>query len=184
MVSLGTVVPESKAVDFESVARGDTHVFRAIKEFTALGQLLASVEWGELDTLLVDLPPGAERTFQFAEFLGQRCNFVLVTIPSDLARGVVARSIAALGQVENPLLGYIENMSGYYCVDCDAVKPLFPVSESFDLGVPNLGRIPFDPALARLCDRGQSPTFADQTASTRAIRETTVRIAEAMEKAV
>lgn len=182
VISLGTVVPESEAVDFESVARGDTHVFRAIKEFTALGQLLSSVEWGALDTLLIDLPPGAERTFQFAEFLGRRCGFVLVTIPSDLARGVVARSIAALAKVDNPVLGYIENMSGYYCQDCDAVKPLFPASESIALGIPRLGSIPFDPALASICDRGQAPELDDNAASSRAIRETTARIAAALEK--
>ena len=52
---------------------------------------------------------------------------MLVTIPSDVSRGVVARSVAALAKGPNRVLGYVENMSGYYCRDCDAIKPLFAV---------------------------------------------------------
>ena len=55
---------------------------------------------------------------------------MLVTIPSEVARGVVARSVAALSKGPNRLHGYVENMSGYYCRDCNAVKPLFPSSPS------------------------------------------------------
>ena len=61
--------------------RRDAPVWRATREFSVLGQLLGGVAWGELDVLLVDLPPGAERTAHHAEFLGRRASFVLVTIP-------------------------------------------------------------------------------------------------------
>ena len=155
VVSLGAVVPESQAVQFASLVRGDSHVWRATREFTALGELLVSFEWGDLDFLLIDLPPGVERTFQYAEFLGRRTAFVLVTIPSELARGVVARSVAALHDTPNPLLGYVENMKGYYCADCGSVKPLFPESGGVELGIPCLGCVPFDPELAALCDLGE-----------------------------
>ena len=67
-----------------------------------------------------------------------------MTIPSEVARGVVARSVAALSKGPNRLLGYIENMSGYYCRDCDAVKPLFVASEPAVLGIPCLGTVPFE----------------------------------------
>jgi ATP-binding protein involved in chromosome partitioning len=77
-----------------------------------------------------------------------------VTIPSEFSRGVVARSIAALSKGKNRVLGYVENMSGYYCHDCNAVKPLFVSSEPARLGIPCLGTVPFDPELARLCDAG------------------------------
>ena len=114
-----------------------------------------------------------------------RVSFLLVTIPSEVSRGVVARSVAALSKGPfgaahdrpNRLLGYVENMSGYYCRDCDAIKPLFGARESFDgahpspsrgttlsqskgheespgLEIPCLGTVPFDPELARHCDRG------------------------------
>jgi ATP-binding protein involved in chromosome partitioning len=152
--STGSVLPESQALDFKSAAPGETHTWRATREFALLGEILASFEWGELDLLMLDLPPGAERTVQFADFLRPRVAFVLVTIPSEVARGVVARSIAALSKGQHRLLGYVENMSGYYCRDCDAIKPLFVSPESGALGIPRLGTVPFDPDLARHCDLG------------------------------
>ena len=156
--SLGSLIPESESLEFESVARGESHTWRATREFALLGEILGSFEWGALDALMFDLPPGAERTVQYADFLGGRTSFLLVTIPSEVARGVVARSIAALSKRPNRVLGYVENMSGYYCRDCNAIKPLFSSRaappESADLGVPCLGRVPFDPELARYCDRG------------------------------
>ena len=104
--------------------------------------------------LFVDLPPGAERTVQYADFFTPRMSFVLVTIPSQVSRGVVARSIAALAKHRNHVLGYVENMSGYYCRECDDIKPLFSSAGSPDLGIPCLGTVPFDPELARHCDLG------------------------------
>jgi ATP-binding protein involved in chromosome partitioning len=148
--SMGSLVPESEALEFESTAHGESHTWRATREFALLGEILGSVEWGALDLLMFDLPPGAERTVQFADFLGPfdraqgrpRVSFLLVTIPSEVARGVVARSVAALSKGSNRVLGYVENMSGYYCRDCDAIKPLFMSPAPFDAAQ---GR-PFDAA--------------------------------------
>ena len=159
--SMGSLIPESEALDFESAAEGESHTWRATREFALLGEILGSFEWGELDLLMFDLPPGAERTVQYADFLAPfdaaqrpRTSFLLVTIPSEVARGVVARSVAALSKGSNRLLGYVENMSGYYCRDCEAIKPLFVSPGPSDLGIPCLGTVPFDPELARHCDRG------------------------------
>ncbi len=148
IVSLGALIPESEALDFDSVAEGESHVWRATREFACMSQLLSTVQWGELDYLLVDLPPGAERTFQYAEFLGPQAAFVLVTIPAELARSVVLRSVAALLRTPNPVLGYVENMSGYFCAGCGEVRPLFSGGSAAGLDLPCLGRVPFDPALA------------------------------------
>jgi ATP-binding protein involved in chromosome partitioning len=157
--SMGSLIPESEALEFESVAHGESHTWRATREFALLGEILGSFEWGALDLLMFDLPPGADRTVQYADFLGPRTSFLLVTIPSEVARGVVARSVAALSQGPNRLLGYVENMSGYYCRDCNAIKPLFDSGrgaspEASGLEIPCLGTVPFDPELARHCDRG------------------------------
>lgn len=152
--SMGSLVPESSALEFESTAQGQSHTWRATREFALLGEILGAFEWGELDLLMFDLPPGAERTVQYADFLGPRTAFVLVTIPSEVSRGVVARSVAALTKGPHRLLGYVENMSGYYCRDCDAIKPLFASAEPSVLAIPCLGTVPFDPELARHCDRG------------------------------
>ena len=70
VVSMGTLVPEPFAVEFDSVTAGSSQTWRATKEFTVLRELLAGMEWGKLDYLLVDLPPGVERIVQYAELLG------------------------------------------------------------------------------------------------------------------
>jgi ATP-binding protein involved in chromosome partitioning len=152
--SMGSLLPESDALQFESTTQGESHTWRATREFALLGEILASFEWGALDLLMFDLPPGADRTVQYADFLGPRTSFLLVTIPTEVARGVVARSVTALSKSRNRLLGYVENMSGYYCRDCDAIKPLFVSPESSRLEIPCLGTVPFDPELARHCDQG------------------------------
>ncbi len=177
VLSLGTAVPEHESLEFDSVARGDSHVWRATREFALLADLLAGVEWGQLDYLMIDLPPGAERTFQYAEFFGSRVDFVLVTLPSDLARGVVARSIAALRRTPNRLLGYVENMSGYHCSGCGAVKPLFPAATTVELDVPCLGQIPFDPEVAAGCDSGAGLFERVAEPVTRALDELADRLA-------
>jgi ATP-binding protein involved in chromosome partitioning len=177
---MGSLIPEAEALEFESTAQGGSHTWRATREFALLGEILGSVEWGALDLLMFDLPPGADRTVQYADFLEARTSFLLVTIPSEVSRGVVARSVAALSKRPNHLLGYVENMSGYYCRECNAIKPLFDsgreassrrlpqrahspglhdprsvrASEPSDLDIPCLGTIPFDPELARHCDQG------------------------------
>ena len=179
VVSMGALVPESEAVEFDSVARGDSYVWRATREFSAFGDLLAGVAWGALDVLFVDLPPGAERTFQYAEYLGEAAAFVLVTIPSDVSRGVVSRAVAAMRKTPNRVLGYVENMAGYYCADCDVVRPLFATEATVDLGLPRLGAVPFDPALAAASDRGER--LADARPSLAAIRAVAAELTRLLE---
>ena len=176
--SMGSLVPESEALEFESAARGESHTWRATREFALLGEILGAFEWGALDLLLFDLPPGAERTVQYAEFLGPRTSFLLVTIPSEVARGVVARSVAALSKAPNRLLGYVENMSGYFCRDCNAIKPLFVSSDSPTLDIPCLGTVPFDPELARQCDRGISLAERPETPVALALDQIAQRLLE------
>jgi len=187
--SMGSLIPESEALEFQSTAHGESHTWRATREFALLGEILGSFEWGALDLLMFDLPPGAERTVQYADFLGPRTSFLLVTIPSEVARGVVARSVAALSNGPNRLLGYVENMSGYYCRDCDAIKPLFVSPESFDtarglpsgLEIPCLGTVPFDPELARHCDRGLPLAEPADTPGGRALEHVAQHLLDSLE---
>jgi ATP-binding protein involved in chromosome partitioning len=205
--SMGSVIPESEALEFESAAHGESHTWRATKEFALLGEILGAFEWGALDLLMFDLPPGAERTVQYADFLKPfdsaqgkpRVSFLLVTIPSEVARGVVARSVAALSPRaasrgggaqgrQNRLLGYVENMSGYYCRDCKAIKPLFISPEPFDaaqgrssgLEIPCLGTVPFDPELARHCDWG-TPLAEPETPIARALDHVAQQLLDRLE---
>jgi ATP-binding protein involved in chromosome partitioning len=215
--SMGSMIPESEALEFESVAQGESHTWRATREFALLGEILGSVEWGALDLLMFDLPPGAERTVQYADFLGSfdgaqarpRVSFLLVTIPSEVARGVVARSVAALSKgpfdgaqgTPNRLLGYVENMSGYYCRDCNAIKPLFDspsgsagpstslragpsTSLKTGLGIPCLGTVPFDPDLARHCDLGIPLEASRETPVVLALDQIAQRLMDVLDKEV
>ena len=187
--SMGSVIPEWQALEFDSAARGESHTWRATKEFALLAEILASFEWGALDMLMLDLPPGAERTVQYADFL-PGVSFVLVTIPSEVARGVVARSVAALARGSNRVLGYVENMSGYYCRDCNAIKPLFVSHESgdrdpgaaSDLAIPCLGTVPFDPELARRCDRGMALGDVSDTPVGRALDHAARQLLDSLEQ--
>jgi ATP-binding protein involved in chromosome partitioning len=187
--SMGSVIPESEALEFESAAQGESQTWRATREFALLGEILASFDWGTLDLLMFDLPPGAERSVQYADFLrpfdsaqgSPRVSFLLVTIPSEVARGVVARSVAALSKRDNRLLGYVENMSGYYCRDCNAIKPLFVSPEPVDLNIPCLGTVPFDPELARHCDRGLSLAESADTPVGRALQHLAQQLLDRLE---
>src|SRR6476660_8572749 len=196
--SMGSLIPESESLEFESAARGESQTWRATREFALLGEILGSFEWGTLDLLMLDLPPGAERTVQYADFLGPRTTFVLVTIPSEVSRGVVARSVAALSSRPNRLIGYVENMSGYYCRDCDAVKPLFVArdppppglqrsaeasakADPTGLAIPCLGTVPFDPELARHCDRGMPLADLPETPVGRALDHVAQQLLDSLE---
>jgi ATP-binding protein involved in chromosome partitioning len=181
IVSLGLALPEPQPLEFDSVAPHDAYIWRATREFALLGDLLAGVAWGALDYLLVDLPPGAERTLQYAEFLGADTALVLVTTPSALARGVVARSAAALRRAPNHLLGYLENMDGYACAGCRSLQPLFPAAPAPAIGAPCLGRIPFDPSLAAASDRGELLPDDETSPTWRALRQAAAAIRAALE---
>jgi ATP-binding protein involved in chromosome partitioning len=130
---------------------------------------------------MFDLPPGAERTVQYADFLGPRTSFLLVTIPSEVARGVVARSVTALSKGSHRVLGYVENMSGYYCRDCNAIKPLFESPRDSGLAIPCLGTIPFDPELARHCDRGIPLAELPETPVGRALDRVAQQLLDSLE---
>ena len=166
--SMGSLLAEAAPLAFESTTHDASHTWRATREFTLLAEVLESVEWGARDVLLCDLPPGTERTVQCADFLGPRTAFLLVTIPSEVARGVVSRTVTALSAHPNRLLGYVENMCGYYCHDCGEIKPLFAASPTSSLPLPCLGTVPFDPELARQCDAG-GPLAAVDTPVARAL---------------
>jgi ATP-binding protein involved in chromosome partitioning len=186
ILSLGSTLAAGAVLAWPDTAVEHSHVWRATREFANLAELLAAAHWGALDLLLVDLPPGPERTVQFVSFLGARTGVVLVTIPSALARGVVARSVDGLRPLPNRVLGYIENMSGYACEGCGTVRPLFPESpEAAELGLDCLGRVPFDPELARLCDRGVPVTelAAPDRPVVTALRATAAELVRRLEEA-
>jgi ATP-binding protein involved in chromosome partitioning len=86
-----------------------------------------------------------------------------------------------LSKGTNRVLGYVENMSGYYCRDCNGLKPLFVRSGSSEFGIPCLGTVPFDPELARHCDLGLPFESLRATPVGRALDQISQRLLESLQ---
>ncbi len=127
----------------------DGYIWRGTLETGMLREFLGDVAWGELDMLLVDLPPGTERLSALMELVPNLAGVVVVTIPSDESLQAVRRSIDMVKGSGHRILGIVENMSGYACPDCGKVRPLFPGNAgeqlSADAAAPVLARLPFNP---------------------------------------
>jgi ATP-binding protein involved in chromosome partitioning len=139
-------------------------VWRGTLEAGALREFLADVVWGELDVLLVDLPPGTDRLDDLTELVPTLAGAIAVTIPSEESRRSVERAMRRAAQAGVPLLGVVENMSGYACADCGAIAPLYEGTAGAVLahtfGVPLLYRLPFLPG-----DRANSADVLDSLAA-------------------
>jgi ATP-binding protein involved in chromosome partitioning len=129
-------------------------VWRGVLEAGALREFLSDVVWGPLDLLLVDLPPGADGVIDLHALVPALTGALVVTIPSDESGRSVGRTMRSATEAGIPLLGVIENMSGYRCADCAGTGRLFTgdaggrLAEEF--GVPLLARLPFDAAATAL----------------------------------
>ncbi|WP_322894213.1 MULTISPECIES: Mrp/NBP35 family ATP-binding protein [unclassified Yoonia] len=134
-------------------------VWRGPMVMSAITQMMADVEWGALDVLLVDMPPGTGDA-QLALAQGTRlAGAVIVSTPQDLSLIDVRRGIAMFRKVDVPILGVIENMSQFICPDCGNSHAIFgeggAKSEAARLGVPFLGAVPLTMALRAASDAGQ-----------------------------
>lgn len=124
----------------------------------AIRQFWGDVVWGELDTLVVDLPPGTSDASLTVMQSMPLNGVVLVTAPQDLAGMVVRKAARMAQQLRVPIVGLVENMSYVVCPKCgeriEAFGPSQAARTALELGVPLLGRLPLEPALARLGDAG------------------------------
>ncbi|MDO5647926.1 Mrp/NBP35 family ATP-binding protein [Paracoccus sp. (in: a-proteobacteria)] len=137
IMSLGLMLHEGEAV-----------VWRGPMLMGALQQMLQQVNWGELDVLLIDLPPG---TGDVQLSLCQKApvtGAVIVSTPQDIALLDARRAIDMFGKLKTPVLGLIENMSSYHCPNCGHEAHLFGhggvADEARKLGVPFLGELPLE----------------------------------------
>jgi ATP-binding protein involved in chromosome partitioning len=139
----------------------DAVIWRGPMKMKAIQQFLKDVAWGDLDVLVVDSPPGTgDEPLSVCQLLGKVDGAVVVTTPQKVAAVDVRKSISFCRQVGVPVLGVVENMSGFVCPRCGEVTPVFRSGGgrriADDMGVPFLGSIPMDPQIAEACDEGRA----------------------------
>ena len=140
----------------------------------AVKQFWEEVAWGELDAMVIDMPPGTGdvplTVFQSIPLDG----IVVVSTPQDLVSMIVRKAVNMAGMMNIPVLGLVENMSYAVCPDCGKKIEIFGKSriaqEAAELSLPVLAQLPFDPMAASLCDRGMietvdNPIMADAAAA-------------------
>jgi ATP-binding protein involved in chromosome partitioning len=124
------------------------------------------VRWGELDFLIIDLPPGTgDEPLTIMQLLPEADGSVVVTTPQDVALQNSRKSIGFSRKLNIPVLGIIENMSGLTCPHCGKEIDLFKIGggekAAVELDVPFLGRIPLDPKVVRSGDEGMPIVISD-----------------------
>jgi len=140
--------------------RDDAVIWRGPMKYGVIKQFLQDVEWGELDYLIVDSPPGTgDEPLAVAELIENPDGAVIVTTPQALAVQDVRRSVMFCTTLDLPVLGVIENMSGLRCPRCGESIPVFGSgggrSMAEDMGIPFLGSIPLDTQVVSSGDQGE-----------------------------
>jgi ATP-binding protein involved in chromosome partitioning len=135
-------------------------VWRGPMKMAAIQQFLAEVNWGTLDYLVVDLPPGTgDEALTIAQLAPNVKGAVIVTTPQEVAVMDAIKAAKFIEKLELPVLGVIENMSGMICPHCGDTIDLFSrgggKKAAEDLGVPYLGAIPLDPEMVKAGDEGR-----------------------------
>jgi ATP-binding protein involved in chromosome partitioning len=133
-------------------------IWRGPMVMSALTQMLREVEWGTLDVMVVDMPPGTgDAQLTMAQQVPLK-GAVIVSTPQDLALIDARRGIAMFRRVNVPVLGIVENMSMFICPQCGAQSDIFGHGgarrEAERLGVPFLGEVPLDIAIREKSDSG------------------------------
>ena len=153
------------------IDEGAPVVWRGPMVVSALNQLLREVVWGELDVLIVDMPPGTGDTQLTMAQNVPLAGAVIVSTPQDLALIDARRGIAMFNQVKVPILGVVENMSYFVCPHCGGRTDVFSHGgarkEAEKLGVPFLGEAPLDIAIRANSDDGR-PVVASMPESPQA----------------
>jgi Mrp family chromosome partitioning ATPase/predicted Fe-Mo cluster-binding NifX family protein len=149
VMSLGFMLP----------SKDDPVIWRGPVKIGLIKQFVQDVAWNDLDFLVVDCPPGTgDEPLSVLQTLGTDAYTVIVTTPQGVAVDDVRRSVNFCKQLGNPILGIVENMSGFVCPDCGKFHKIFNSGGGEELaketGVNFLGSIPLDPEVGRSGDEG------------------------------
>lgn len=175
VTGLGPQAQELKPIEWEgmpfiSMSALMSHdgpvVWRAPMAMKIIQQFLQNTHWGTLDYLLIDLPPGTGDVQLTLAQQAQLSGAIIVTTPQEIAANIAKKGLQMFEQVQVPILGIIENMSGFLCPNCETETAIFKTGGgkrlAEELQVPFLGAIPLDPAIMLASDQGRpanSPAF-------------------------
>jgi Mrp family chromosome partitioning ATPase len=151
-----------KAVSIESLTanKDDAIIWRGPIKYSAIKQFIGDVEWGELDFLIIDSPPGTgDEPLTIAQTISD-ARAIIVTTPQEVSLADVRKSINFCKTVKMEIFGLLENMSGFECPHCGETINLYGSGggekTAQATGVQFLGRIPFDPNVVSCGDSGTS----------------------------
>jgi Mrp family chromosome partitioning ATPase/predicted Fe-Mo cluster-binding NifX family protein len=152
----------------------DAVIWRGPMKMGAIKQFLKDVAWDELDYLIIDSPPGTgDEPLSVCQLIDNLDGAVVVTTPQKVAAVDVRKSISFCRQLKVPVLGVVENMSGFVCPKCGEITPILRSGGgqrmAADMNVPFLGSIPMDPKIAEACDNGQAFVHQFATSPTAAL---------------
>jgi len=134
-------------------------VWRGPLKHSAIQQFISDVEWGDLEYLIIDLPPGTgDEALSTAHVLKSVDGSIIVTTPQDVALLDSRKAVNFSRTMGIPVIGIVENMGGLTCPHCGKPIPLFKLGggekAAMEMRVPFLGRVPIDPDVVADCDNG------------------------------
>jgi len=146
------------SIDFFLPEQAPT-IWRGPLKMRAIRQFLSDVDWGELDFLFIDLPPGTgDEPLSIAQLLPDIDGVVIVTMPSELSSSIVKKAVTFAQRLNMPIIGVVENMSGFICPHCRERIEIFRSGGgkkmAKEMGVAFLGSIPIDPEVGVDSDKG------------------------------
>jgi ATP-binding protein involved in chromosome partitioning len=148
------------SMDFLLPSDDSPVIWRGPLKMRAIQQFLSDITWGELDFLFVDLPPGTgDEPLSIMQLIPEMDGVVIVTIPSEVSQIVVKKAVTFARQLGVPVIGIVENMSGFVCPKCGTEVSIFKTGGgrkiAEDLDIPFLGSIPIDPEICADSDDGK-----------------------------
>jgi ATP-binding protein involved in chromosome partitioning len=158
--ALGPLGINVVSMDFLLPSEETPVIWRGPLKMRAIQQFLSDIVWGELEFLFIDLPPGTgDEPLSIMQLLPEMDGVVIVTIPSEVSQIVVKKAVTFSRRLNIPIIGIVENMSGFVCPKCGEEIHIFSIGGgqkiAEDLDVPFLGSIPIDPNICYDSDSGK-----------------------------
>ena len=183
------VPPSLKVVSmaFLLPSKDDAVVWRGPVKMTAIRQFLEDVTWGDLDYLVVDMPPGTgDEAISIIQLIPKADGMVIVTTPQDVALLDSRKSITFSAQANIPIIGLIENMSGFICPHCGEKTDIFKsgggMATAKNLNIQFLGAVPIEPKIVISGDSGMPIVIDDpDSVSAKVFKEITEKIIKTVE---